>query len=941
MLHRAAQLQGSSGTTDPARPSPSHQHRPSCDVARLSNYRTRILTMEVPQGHHSVLCTNCQNAKIQYRCLSWNPNNDHRFVTWDCEGCLPRIKEMGLDVGGRPVDMCEVCVASESGADIPPITPVYGVPSPNSTSDVSCTGCLELGAECEGLHIGSTRCMKCAQRDLDCDWRELNNTCGFCRTQHLKCVRKGDSCINRNRFVEAIKKSKQLQEGLKPGSTYSTVENTVPDSPVKDYTVVKEATATLPAINVSPPKSYLACTTDTSRTDCSNCRQHGVVCNVVELNDSNCELCEEQDIKCDKRKTCDYCKTRRLRCFGHGDSCANCLRFGLECKPLEQRKSDSQNDVASQENTSRYPPAKIPLGVNKPITTPLGYNTIPAKQFFEAEVERTGCRSCRKLGVICSRLHTTASKCESCLANDLDCDCTVKRRACQYCRRRRLRCLGNEDSCGNCLRFGQECKQSPQPDRRPLKIDDIEKKRQYAEERRQNTEKKRQYAPAQSPRDIIDGMRSTTSWQKCVGCAEDPLLRCDMESTGCGQCKARKQPCQYPPLAIADELPETNTRYCTTCYRPKSRLTPGPLCHRCMKAAEAKATTTPEPCHACRIMNTKCDTDAESCAPCQKLKFKCLRGPSFSQRPRYSTLCELRSLPPTSVNLASKWGHYGTPAPPAPAKPPISNSNRSNSPVGLNGASASTSRSQWSDIAGRCNKGPTTGSAEKTLKAPAIPPIHPNPLAKYLPKCDHVEGTDPMCLCGRGRSETIMKSAADFMLPPPPPPPLPLLTQVKNKDNVSHCKVGNDYCSERAPCYFCRNPSTIGAEPRTRKKARQTPYCDPCRLLKAKCGGGSPACTRCQEKGIDCVYTIGPIITLPKQGDAKQSAMKDCTILEKQIPEPVPVVAPLPAEVEKAVAKAMEDLDVEEDWCMVSSEDVDVIEEEPAEETTGWGYKFW
>jgi len=96
-----------------------------------------------------------------------------------------------------------------------------------------------------------------------------------------------------------------------------------------------------------------------------------------------------------------------------------------------------------------------------------------------------------------------------------------------------------------------------------------------------------------------------------------------------------------------------------------------------------------------------------------------------------------------------------------------------------------------------------------------------------------------------------------------------------------------------------------------------------------------------------CLYGWSNV-KLPKQGDVKQSVVDKCTIVEEQSEakpaEQTPkfVAAHLPTEVEKAVAKAMEDLDMEEDWCMVTSDDVaTVTEEEVAEKTTGWGYKFW
>lgn len=188
-------------------------------------------------------------------------------------------------------------------------------------------------------------------------------------------------------------------------------------------------------------------------------------------------------------------------------------------------------EVCSQCSTSQLPPSKR---FSLPPIDP-SYTNISRR----VDIVRSGCSNCRRKRITCSRLHTTASKCITCLDHDLECDCKVVRAACEYCRSSKIRCYGNEDDCVTCIRFQQKCI--------PLERHMATMPLPDGEESTPTTEIPKN-AAAEGLLDVIDGMKMKRFSFGCSSCEENPMLRCDKNVNGCAQCRIKKQPCVYPSV---------------------------------------------------------------------------------------------------------------------------------------------------------------------------------------------------------------------------------------------------------------------------------------------------------------------------------------------------------------------------------------------------------
>lgn len=152
---------------------------------------------------------------------------------------------------------------------------------------------------------------------------------------------------------------------------------------------------------------------------------------------------------------------------------------------------------------------------------------------------RSSCNNCRTKRITCSRLYTTASKCTACQDLNLECDCKVLRTACEFCERMKLRCYGNEDNYGNCIRLHRECK----PFEQENFTDPIPEEAQFTP-----ATAIPKNADAEGLLDVVDGMKMNRFTFGCNNCEENPMLRCDKGVNGCAYCRNKKQPCVYPSV---------------------------------------------------------------------------------------------------------------------------------------------------------------------------------------------------------------------------------------------------------------------------------------------------------------------------------------------------------------------------------------------------------
>ncbi|KUJ14323.1 uncharacterized protein LY89DRAFT_686809 [Mollisia scopiformis] len=591
---------------------------------------------------------------------------------------------------------------------------------------------------------------------------------------------------------------------------------------------------------------------------------------------------------------CKGCRNVQLhyQCvfWSPGDHAWNCQ----DCLPLREMLNQTKLEFCP----GCVRKQKAPEKATEPIANVEFSST---KQFFPADIVRMGCSSCRKRKISCSRLYTAASKCEGCLEEDLECDCKVMRRTCQYCKDRMIRCTGNEDTCTNCMRFQQECK--------PVKREKVTKP----------VRKDAQSAPARDHLDVIDGMKADLSFDNCLSCEKDSMLRCDRNLDGCVHCKIKKQPCEYPS-PLASTLSDRSSKFCTSCYGRKSKRSEDPLCDRC-KSIEWNKSKVIEPCHACRLMSTQCD-DAKTCAQCQKLDFKCKRGPTGgNSSSQYPTSCDPTdsTIPPYTVGWSSSNQYTYDAA-----------------------SRTYTAASEWTpdNHAAERNQDATVKLFADLYSRTSHPPRNPS---KRIEKGNHVDCTDRKCPC-QSQDMIYKKANGEFYSRP-----LPDIIRLPGRRRTSYiCKVGNIDCSAKSPCQECTVPAIDPTRetPGRWRAVREGPACDPCRNYKHRSDGKAPSFASCERLGRKCSYSSDKF----EKGVLLKEYLEDSTRREETVVADRPVaqtvekqdVASKDKEM-KDVTTDTEDLDVE-DWCMVTSEDVDgVVEEEPSANTKGMGrsYRFW
>ncbi|KAM5386474.1 hypothetical protein ACJZ2D_000437 [Fusarium nematophilum] len=76
----------------------------------------------------------------------------------------------------------------------------------------------------------------------------------------------------------------------------------------------------------------------------------------------------------------------------------------------------------------------------------------------------------------------------------------------------------------------------------------------------------------------------------------------------------------------------------------------------------------------------------------------------------------------------------------------------------------------------------------------------------------------------------------------------------------------------RFECSLVSSPADEDSLPELLERRRVWRACIPCRDRKLKCSGGSPACSRCVERGVACQYPTSAKVTSNKQGPVRPTA---------------------------------------------------------------------
>ena len=156
--------------------------------------------MEALPGLHQIMCKGCQKVPLQYRCLRWSPNNDPRFVSWNCEGCLP----------SRGTEYCYDCGISRTMSIASMVTPPVQFSSTSAfatdiVSRTECSNCRINRIPCSRLHTAASKCEACLEHNLECDCEVIRKTCHYCTRRKLRCAGNEDSCIYCIKFLQECK----------------------------------------------------------------------------------------------------------------------------------------------------------------------------------------------------------------------------------------------------------------------------------------------------------------------------------------------------------------------------------------------------------------------------------------------------------------------------------------------------------------------------------------------------------------------------------------------------------------------------------------------------------------------------------------------------------------------------------------------------------------